>query len=685
MKARRPSFLGVSLVAALTLAACAAIPPAAAPAPAPPSREPTPAPVAAAVPAATAAPPQSAASEWQNYTNGEAGFSIRYPDNWRQAELPPTEMARGVALDGPEGTVQLYWGTGFGGYCAEAIAVKTAQGELPACHSVDASGIQHWDQVNKELPAVSFSGRAFTKDATPASGDAVLAVLATLAFTSPEPTVTTAANGWQTYANPQAGFSISYPPGWGPKVVSASSPQYETDFAGSEGAVAIQWGEGFGGACYAGIALHLAQGQNQACPGVGDDGTRHWALGATRLPKALIGGFAWTNDAKPASEDQVLAVLATLRFAAPQGPAPADASSAAASAMDASVTHEIVVDSAGPNFWPKGNWYFLKTDQQYGPDCYEALPGLEATAEVRPDLAKAGSYEVFAWWCGNPHYTQTAKGVVEVHRSADDAAPQAVGVNYQANAGAWQSLGAYDLEPGAFLNVKSVLNGNAVADAFRFVYLGEKASAEALPTPLPTGLTATNHPPSREQQMTQGDLATRLGVTGSYYQPITMTQTPATFDDCTTFPREGCSGARQGIQAIVAYEGITLTYRLAIDALLVTIEGADNALNPWLMGQDHPQRVFLTIPGGGSVHYYQDGTWRLLRPADGAAPESDVAVSKENAAALKDLSAKYSTLYVPAASGMTLVFYGLGPGAAPSDADREALLRMADELGAMAR
>ena len=104
-----------------------------------------------------------------------------------------------------------------------------------------------------------------------------------------------------------------------------------------------------------------------------------------------------------------------------------------------------------------------------------------------------------------------------------------------------------------------------------------------------------------------------------------MTQTPATFDDCTTFPREGCSGTRQGTQAIVAYEGITLTYRLANDALLVTIEGADNALNPWLMGQDHPQRVFLTIPGGGSVHYYQDGTWRLLRPADGSAPESDVA------------------------------------------------------------
>ncbi len=76
-------------------------------------------------------------------------------------------MTRGVALDGPEGTVQLYWGSGFGGYCAEAVTIKAAEGELPACYSVDANGIQHWDQINKDLPAVAFSGLAFTKDATP--------------------------------------------------------------------------------------------------------------------------------------------------------------------------------------------------------------------------------------------------------------------------------------------------------------------------------------------------------------------------------------------------------------------------------------------------------------------------------------------------------------------------------------
>ena len=96
----------------------------------------------------------------------------------------------------------------------------------------------------------------------------MLAVLATLTFASPEPTVTIEANGWQTYADPQGGYSISYPPGWSPKVVSSAAPMYMTDFAGPEGTVEIQWGEGFGGACAAGIALHLAQGQNWACPSV---------------------------------------------------------------------------------------------------------------------------------------------------------------------------------------------------------------------------------------------------------------------------------------------------------------------------------------------------------------------------------------------------------------------------------
>ncbi len=64
------------------------------------------------------------------------------------------------------------------------MKIKAAQGKLPACYSVAVNGVQHWDQINKELSGTSFSGRALTKDAQPASGDAVLAILATLTFGS---------------------------------------------------------------------------------------------------------------------------------------------------------------------------------------------------------------------------------------------------------------------------------------------------------------------------------------------------------------------------------------------------------------------------------------------------------------------------------------------------------------------
>ena len=139
------------------------------------------------VAAPTAEPTQAEA--WQTYTNPEIGLSIQYPPDWTQTEIPPSQTMQAIALNGPEGSVELYWGTGFGGACAfEATTVTVAQGQLPTCYSVEANGVQHWEQINKQLSTTSFSGRAFTKNAEPASGDAVLAVLATLSFAEPAST-----------------------------------------------------------------------------------------------------------------------------------------------------------------------------------------------------------------------------------------------------------------------------------------------------------------------------------------------------------------------------------------------------------------------------------------------------------------------------------------------------------------
>ncbi len=480
-----------------------------------------------------------------------------------------------------------------------------------------------------------------------------------------------APSGWQTYTNSQAGFSISYPPGWTltPTQSDPAQPMQEAMLEGPEGSFQMQWGTGFGGACQAYSALHVAQGQIWACHSLMADGQQRWALSGTKLPTVTFGGFAGTKDASQASVDAVLDVLATITFDDPAVFPPAPAAGAG----------EIVVDNAGPDFWPQGDWYLLESEQKYGQDCYQALPGLTTSAEVRPALSASGPYEVFVWPCGNPNWTNTSRGVIEVHRSAGDSAPASVGLNYQAvDAGQWQSVGTYNLQPGAFLNIKGVVSGATVADAYRFVPQPQ-AAAEVVPTPLPSGPLVSNHPPPPESQVTSGDLAVRLGLTDPWYNPVTATITQMSFDDCEAFPRDGCSGTRDGFQSIVAYEGITLTYDVSSDYQLVGLTGADR-LDPWLMGQDHPQRVFLGGLDSARAYFYPNGSWRYLRYAMDGRPESDMPLTHDEAATLQALAAKYSTLFIKNANGQRITFYGLGPTVAPTEEDKAALLAVAEGL-----
>ena len=206
--------------------------------------------------------------------------------------------------------------------------------------------------------------------------------------------------------------------------------------------------------------------------------------------------------------------------------------------------------------------------------------------------------------------------------------------------------------------------------------------------PLPSGPIVSGNPPSPLQQVTSGDLAARLGLVDPFYVSVPMTATQQTFDDCQAFPREGCGGKRAGWQTIVWYETITLTYRVSDDYKLVAVDGADAWLNPWVVGQDHPQRVFLQGHVGGSdfrVHYDPDSTWHLLRPGDGSMPDSDVTLTQDQAEILSTLAPEYSSLYLRTTDGEELDFYGLGSIVAPSGEDRDTLLALAAELAATPR
>jgi hypothetical protein len=135
---------------------------------------------------AYAGPAATATSDWQTYTNSEAGFSIQYPSAWKMEALPDQNsgLLHGVSLKGAEGSVELYWGTGLGGGCTPKgiQKIQVAQGELQTCYVKNADGTEDWENISKNLSNASFSARAFTTDTASSSHDLLLKVISTLSF-----------------------------------------------------------------------------------------------------------------------------------------------------------------------------------------------------------------------------------------------------------------------------------------------------------------------------------------------------------------------------------------------------------------------------------------------------------------------------------------------------------------------
>jgi hypothetical protein len=80
----------------------------------------------------TQAPSTEVDASWETYTNIDVGFSIKYPANWQEEDLPDEnagQMHR-IAVKGPEGGIELAWGIGFGGACPDGYQpIAVAQGD----------------------------------------------------------------------------------------------------------------------------------------------------------------------------------------------------------------------------------------------------------------------------------------------------------------------------------------------------------------------------------------------------------------------------------------------------------------------------------------------------------------------------------------------------------------------------
>jgi len=88
-----------------------------------------------------------------------------------------------IALQGPEGGVELVWGVGLGGACPEGYQpMAVAKGSLPACHTQRDDGTELWSLAGQPVGDTNFTGFVYTNDTSAESRAVVLQVISTLSF-----------------------------------------------------------------------------------------------------------------------------------------------------------------------------------------------------------------------------------------------------------------------------------------------------------------------------------------------------------------------------------------------------------------------------------------------------------------------------------------------------------------------
>ena len=137
----------------------------------------------------TAAPSVVSTTGWQWFVSPEVGYALQVPTSWTGQPIPDSNAGNihGVAYTGPEGSVEVYWGMGFGGGCPGGTEpLMLAQGEVQACHTTNSDGTEQWNLIDVQVEGGNdFSSRAYTSAPGTSSQSVLLQVLATLTFRVP--------------------------------------------------------------------------------------------------------------------------------------------------------------------------------------------------------------------------------------------------------------------------------------------------------------------------------------------------------------------------------------------------------------------------------------------------------------------------------------------------------------------
>lgn len=323
---------------------------------------------------------------------------------------------------------------------------------------------------------------------------------------------------------------------------------------------------------------------------------------------------------------------------------------------------ELIIDNQAPEFQTVGLWFVGDGGRSYQGDCAWAPRGSNNNAYWVPHLPAGGTYEVFAWWCGDPNHDQATEAFFFV-RSADG--DQRIMVNFQEEAGQWNSLGRYFFKAGqdGFVNINGGFGGNVIADAVKFVYVSPERLPAVVPTPIPTPVRWTNHPPAPYEQIAAGDFATRLAVTGNQFYRFTpvVNLNEAVFDDCRDFPRDGCGGTVPGwvvqVKHVARSHELHVAYRVSQDYRHMALISPPPTLQ-------EKQRIFLSA--GNNSTFLQidrypapDYSWHIFGEQEGR--PFDQPLPPDVLPELEYLIQRYNsvTLESPAWEGW-LTLYGWG-------------------------
>ena len=135
---------------------------------------------------------------------------------------------------------------------------------------------------------------------------------------------------------------------------------------------------------------------------------------------------------------------------------------------------EIIIDDEDDEFSTEGYWNSATTSDEYN----DATKWIDYSADgdgkaiFTPNIPKTGQYEVFEWHGADPqgdHATDAPYTIKYWGGSITFA------VNLPENVGQWNWLGNFRFKAGTSGNVtiSNNANGNVVADAIKFLYVGE--------------------------------------------------------------------------------------------------------------------------------------------------------------------------------------------------------------------